>query len=109
MKKKYLITGCSGFIGFHLTLRMLKDGYIVVGIDNMNNYYDLKLKNDRLKILLSYKNFFFKTHPEKIISNANNVIYSSGVVKNLNDYKYYLEKKKNISKPYKSLINLNSI
>lgn len=60
MKKKYLITGCSGFIGFHLTLRMLKDGYIVVGIDNMNNYYDLKLKNDRLKILLSYKNFFFK-------------------------------------------------
>ena len=44
-----LVTGCAGFIGYHLTMRLLNDGYNVVGIDNINDYYDVGLKNDRLK------------------------------------------------------------
>ncbi len=57
----YLITGSAGFIGFHFSLFLLKKNKRVIGIDNLNNYYDQKLKKDRLKILKSYKNFkFFK-------------------------------------------------
>ena len=46
-----LVTGIAGFIGFHLTKKLLAKGYDVVGIDNINNYYDINLKNDRLKEL----------------------------------------------------------
>jgi UDP-glucuronate 4-epimerase len=56
-----LITGCAGFIGFHLSKKILENkNYNVTGIDNINNYYDIKLKKDRLKILSSKKNFSFK-------------------------------------------------
>ena len=41
-----LVTGCAGFIGYHLTKRLLNDGYNVIGLDNINDYYDVKLKND---------------------------------------------------------------
>ena len=55
-----LITGCAGFIGFHLSNKLLNK-YKIIGIDNLNNYYDPKLKRDRLKILKKNKNFsFFK-------------------------------------------------
>lgn len=54
-----LITGSSGFIGFHLSQRLLNDGYSVIGIDNMNNYYDVSLKQARLEILKSHQNFQF--------------------------------------------------
>jgi len=56
---KTLITGAAGFIGFHLSKRLLDDGHTVIGIDNLNNYYDPKLKEDRLAILLKYPNFTF--------------------------------------------------
>ena len=46
-----LLTGAAGFIGFHLAKRLLKDGYDVIGIDNLNNYYDTNLKKDRLNQL----------------------------------------------------------
>ena len=46
-----LITGAAGFIGFHLALRILKKGEELVCIDNLNDYYDIKLKESRLKIL----------------------------------------------------------
>jgi UDP-glucuronate 4-epimerase len=49
MKKTVLVTGCAGFIGYHLTNRLLKKKYTVVGIDNINNYYSTKLKKDRVK------------------------------------------------------------
>ncbi len=55
-----LITGCAGFIGFHLTKRLLKDGFEVVGIDNLNDYYDVSLKKSRLNLLLPCSGFTFK-------------------------------------------------
>lgn len=58
--KKILITGCAGFIGFHLCRNLLKKKKIIIGVDNINNYYSVKLKKHRLKILSEYKNFFFK-------------------------------------------------
>ena len=58
--KKILITGTAGFIGFHLTKSLLDDGYEVLGIDNLNDYYDPKLKQARLDQLDPYKNFTFE-------------------------------------------------
>lgn len=49
--KKVLVTGVIGFIGYHLTERLLKEGYTVVGIDNINSYYDVRLKYAKLPIL----------------------------------------------------------
>jgi UDP-glucuronate 4-epimerase len=49
--KKILVTGAIGFIGYHLTERLLKEGYSVVGIDNINSYYDVRLKYAKLPIL----------------------------------------------------------
>ncbi len=59
MKKSVLITGSSGFIGFHLSKKLLKLGYIIIGLDNCNDYYDVSLKNERLKILNKYDGFTF--------------------------------------------------
>ena len=52
MNQKILVTGTAGFIGFHLTSRLLKEGHRVTGIDSMNNYYNLQLKRDRLSQLV---------------------------------------------------------
>ena len=54
-----LVTGCAGFIGFHLSEKLCKKGYNVVGIDNLNNYYDVNLKNKRLQKIKKYSNFIF--------------------------------------------------
>ena len=59
-KEKILITGCAGFIGMHLCISLLKDGYTVVGVDNMNSYYEKSLKSDRLSILSGYTNFSYE-------------------------------------------------
>lgn len=59
IQSKILITGAAGFIGFHLAKFMLERRYFVVGLDNLNNYYDPKLKEDRLNILRAYGNFVF--------------------------------------------------
>jgi len=69
-KKHVLITGCAGFIGMHLCESLLKKGEQVVGVDNLNNYYDINLKEDRLKRLLTFKNFTFY---KKDISEWNEV------------------------------------
>jgi UDP-glucuronate 4-epimerase len=55
----YLVTGCAGFIGFHVAKNLLSQGNTVIGIDNLNQYYSLKLKKDRLSLLLKEKNFTF--------------------------------------------------
>ena len=60
MKNNFdLITGVAGFIGFSLALKLLKKNKLVLGIDNLNQYYDINLKKSRLKILKKYKNFSF--------------------------------------------------
>ena len=56
---KILVTGVAGFIGMHSAKKLLDDGYEVIGIDNLNDYYDVTLKQDRLKVLEGYKNFRF--------------------------------------------------
>ena len=58
--KKILVTGSAGFIGFHLSKSLLEDDYEVLGIDNVNDYYDPNLKWARLDILKKYKNFKFE-------------------------------------------------
>lgn len=58
-KDTYLVTGCAGFIGFHLCRKLLADGATVVGIDNLNDYYTVQLKHDRLRLLESEDRFFF--------------------------------------------------
>lgn len=55
-----LVTGAAGFIGSHLSKRLLKEGYSVVGIDNLNDYYDVKIKEDRLKALMLFPKFTFE-------------------------------------------------
>jgi len=56
---KILLTGAAGFIGYHLSKSLLDDGYEVLGVDNLNEYYDLQLKLSRLKELKFYNNFTF--------------------------------------------------
>ena len=57
---KILVTGAAGFIGFHLCEKLLEEKHQILGIDNINNYYDVNLKKSRLKNLLKKKNFKFK-------------------------------------------------
>ena len=77
----YLVTGSAGFIGFHLSLELLKSNKSVIGVDNINSYYDQKIKRDRLKILKKFTKFKFfkidlnnKEHFSKKISKYKNKI-----------------------------------
>tara|TARA_B100000925_G_C22010772_1_gene476296 strand:+ start:3845 stop:4819 length:975 start_codon:yes stop_codon:yes gene_type:complete len=60
MTKKVLLTGCAGFVGSKVLEILLKEDYHVVGLDNINDYYDISLKHFRLNKFDSSKNFFFK-------------------------------------------------
>lgn len=57
---KILVTGAAGFIGFHCSIRLLGNGHEVIGIDNLNTYYDVGLKEARLTRLLSRSEFSFQ-------------------------------------------------
>ncbi|MGZ6293147.1 MAG: NAD-dependent epimerase [Syntrophales bacterium] len=57
--KKILVTGAAGFIGFHLSRRFLMAGHAVIGVDNLNDYYDVNLKNARLRLLKDNDAFHF--------------------------------------------------
>jgi len=59
VNKKVVVTGCSGFIGFHLSNSLLDSDHTVIGIDSLNNAYDVKLKEKRLEELNKKENFLF--------------------------------------------------
>lgn len=78
--KIFLITGCGGFIGFHLAKYYLKKKCLIVGIDNLNNYYDSSLKKDRIKFLKKIGKKKFKFYKKDLRSKKN-------LVEILNKYK----------------------
>ena len=105
---KVLVTGAAGFIGFHLSKRLLKDGYNLIAIDNLNNYYDPNLKKDRLNelklISKTGKNRlnFFQANLEDYASISNifkkfkpnivvNLAAQAGVRYSLKNPKAYIE------------------
>ncbi len=59
MNKTFLVTGGAGFIGYHLSRSLLTRGARVIGFDNLNDYYDVQLKKDRLAVLKEYENYTF--------------------------------------------------
>ena len=80
---KIIVTGSAGFIGFHLTKSLLEDNYEVLGIDNINNYYDTKLKKQRLDKLTSYNKFSFEKldiSNKEVLSKAFNKFQPQKVV-----------------------------
>ena len=90
MQNNILVTGAAGFLGFHLCKKLLLDGYYVIGIDNINSYYDINLKKSRLKNIERNLNKnsdswnFYKTdltNKENLFSLFNK--YSPKVVINL--------------------------
>lgn len=72
MSKKFLVTGVAGFIGYYIAKKLLDEGHVVFGIDNLNHYYDVELKKTRLGLLLKYKSFSFElldiAEKEKVLS-----------------------------------------
>jgi UDP-glucuronate 4-epimerase len=58
-EKTILITGCAGFIGFHVAHRLLQEGYSIVGLDNLNDYYEVSLKQSRLALIQGQPRFTF--------------------------------------------------
>ena len=75
---KILVTGVAGFIGFSLSLELLKKKHKIHAIDNLDDYYSLKLKKKRINILKKYKNFNFqkidiskKNQLQKFIKNKS--------------------------------------
>ena len=100
-----LITGCCGFIGYHLTKKIheIYNDYTIVGIDNMNDYYDVSLKENRLNELHELTNFIFytcdisnNTELKKVFENHNidlviNLAAQAGVRYSIENPKVYIQ------------------
>ena len=69
-----LVTGSAGFIGYHVSEKLLNNKNKVIGLDNLNNYYDLNLKKHRIKKLNKYKNFKFSKIDITNFNKLNNLI-----------------------------------
>ena len=74
MEKVVLVTGATGFIGFHLSQALLKKNYMVIGYDNINDYYDVNLKYARLDVLKKFDNFKF-IHADLADTDAVNKVF----------------------------------
>jgi UDP-glucuronate 4-epimerase len=74
-----LVTGSAGFIGFHLCKRLLDMGYTVIGVDNMNPYYDVSLKKGRLELLLPYKDFHFYKQDIQDLKGLKEIFNTHGI------------------------------
>ncbi len=71
---KILITGAAGFIGYHISKKILNKNYLTIGVDNLNNYYDVRIKKNRIKELKNYKNFKFYKIDLNQKNKLNNLI-----------------------------------
>ncbi|MCH5586338.1 NAD-dependent epimerase/dehydratase family protein [Shimazuella sp. AN120528] len=83
MATKIIITGVGGFIGYHVASCLLQKGYTVIGVDNLNNYYDVKLKQDRLQQLKHVNFTFYKISledNETLVKYLKNDEFSGSVV-----------------------------
>jgi UDP-glucuronate 4-epimerase len=101
--KRVLVTGAAGFIGYHLSLRLLKTGIKVVGIDNLNPYYDVNLKIARLKQLKEFEGFSFhqmdlsdaagmnKLFMENLFDGVVNLAAQAGVRYSLENPRSYVD------------------
>ena len=69
MKDRIFVTGAAGFIGYHLCERLLTEGHQVIGLDNLNSFYDVKLKKARLENLHRLNGDFIFFHDD--IENIN--------------------------------------
>jgi len=77
--KVYLVTGAAGFIGFHLSKRLLEEGCQVIGVDNLNDYYDVNLKRSRLEIINKFDKFrFYKVDIQD--KEAVNQIFNENII-----------------------------
>ena len=72
-----LVTGAAGFIGFHLSKRLIAEGHTVVGIDNLNDYYSVQLKKDRLAQLRALPGFTFERSEERRVGKECNQVCRS--------------------------------
>lgn len=77
--KTVLVTGAAGFIGYHVSALLCRTGYDVVGVDSLNGYYDVSLKNDRLKELEQFENFRFSKVDISDKEKLHELYASSGI------------------------------
>ena len=71
---KVIVTGSAGFIGYHLSERLINEGFIVLGLDNYSDYYDVNLKKERTTLLLKNSQFSFKKVDLKDTEKFNSVV-----------------------------------
>ncbi len=83
---KILLTGVAGFIGFHVAKSLLKKKHTIIGVDNLNDYYDVKLKLNRLKVLKKLERFFFiksDIQNKKLLKNKKIIQFKIDCIINL--------------------------